>query len=198
MDRAIKTVEQFGMTGPVDRWRAARERIHREVCEKGFDAELNSFTQSYGSKRLDASLLLIPTVGFLPPSDPRVLGTISAVERGLVRDGFVARYLTQEARGADGLAGREGAFLACSFWLVDALLVSHRQPEAVVLFERLLALRNDVGLLSEEYDVDQRRLVGNFPQAFSHVALINSARSLASAHGPAQQRKSTRRATFTR
>jgi GH15 family glucan-1,4-alpha-glucosidase len=191
MDRAVKAVEQHGMHGPVDRWRAVREDIHRDVCTKGFDAELGSFTQAYGSKILDASLLLVPSVGFLPPEDARVQGTIAAVERDLTRDGFVVRYPTCEARGPDGQSGREGAFLACSFWLVDALVLSGRRAEAIQLFERLLAVRNDVGLLSEEYDVDRKRLVGNFPQAFSHVALVNSARSLARQDGPVQHRTRT-------
>ena len=191
MDRAVKAVEQHAMRGPVERWRAVRDAIHRDVCANAFDADQGSFTQSYEAKTLDASLLLIPAVGFLPPEDTRVRGTIAAIERELVRDGFVLRYPTEEGRGSDGLEGREGAFLACSFWLVDALVLSGRRDEATTLFERLLAVRNEVGLLSEEYDVERKRLVGNFPQAFSHVALVNSARNLASADGPVHHRGAT-------
>jgi GH15 family glucan-1,4-alpha-glucosidase len=193
-DRAIKSVERQGLSGPSDRWRALRDTIHRDVCAQGFDASLGSFTQSYGSKLLDASLLLIPAVGFLPAHDPRVMGTIAAIERDLLRDGFVMRYRTEGTEGAvgmDGLPGGEGAFLACSFWLVDAYVLTGRHEEAHALFERLLALRNDVGLLSEEYDAKHARLVGNFPQAFSHIALVNSARNLASESGPAHHRWST-------
>jgi len=177
-DRLVKTVEQEGLDGPVDRWRRARAEIHREVCEKGFDASLGAFTQSYGSKLLDASLLLIPAVGFLPPDDPRVKGTILAIERELCQDGFVVRYPTVEGQNADGLPGREGAFIACTFWLVDALLAIGRRDDARRIFERAISVANDVGLLSEEYDTIRGRLVGNFPQAFSHVALVNSARHL--------------------
>lgn len=191
LDRAIKAVERHSVEGPIDRWRAVRDEIHRDVCSRGYDAELGCFTQSYGSKSLDATLLRIPTVGFLPIGDPRVKRTISAIERSLLRDGFVARYHTQEGRNVDGVAGKEGTFLACSFWLVDAYVLSGRREEAVRLFERLLAVRNDVGLLSEEYDVSRRRLVGNYPQAFSHVALVNSARNLSRAGGPAHHRTST-------
>jgi len=187
-DRAVKTVEQLGGDGPVDRWRAMRARVHDQVCTRGFDRDRNTFTQVYGRRELDASLLLVPIVGFLPAEDPRVLGTIDAVQRELVSDGFVRRYPTQERDNLDGLSGCEGVFLACSFWLVDALVLVGRRDEAAALFERLLAVRNDVGLLSEEYDPRQRRLVGNFPQAFSHVALINSAHNLCVPHGPAHQR----------
>jgi GH15 family glucan-1,4-alpha-glucosidase len=187
-DRAEKTVRAFGLDGPVDRWRALCDRIHDEVCTRGFDRERNTFTQSYGSRELDASLLQLPIVGFLSGRDPRILGTIDAIQRELVVDGLVRRYPTSGGDNLDGLPGGEGAFLACSFWLVDALVLSGRRDEATVLFERLLALRNDVGLLSEEYDTRHRRLVGNFPQAFSHVALINSARNLLAEHGPAKQR----------
>jgi len=191
MDRVVKAVEQHQMEGPVDRWRRAREAICRDVCEKGWDAERNTFTQSYGSRDLDASLLLIPTVGFLKPHDPRVIGTVAAIERELVRDGFVLRYPTSEGPNIDGLRGSEGAFLACSFWLVDAYVLTGRRKEAWRLFERLLAVRNDLGLMSEEYDVQRKRLVGNFPQAFSHVALVNSARALTTDEGAAQLRKET-------
>jgi GH15 family glucan-1,4-alpha-glucosidase len=187
-DRAIKSVEQLGAEGPVDRWRALRDGVHAEVCARGFEGARGTFTQAYGSPLLDASLLLLPIVGFLPGKDPRVLGTIDAIQRELVVDGFMRRYQTCERGNVDGLPGRDGAFLACSFWLVDALVLADRRDEATALFERLLAVRNDVGLLSEEYDTRRQRLVGNFPQAFSHVALINSARNLSVEHGPAKQR----------
>lgn len=187
-DRAVKTVEQHALQGPADRWRALRDRIHDEVCARGFHRERNTFTQAYGSGDLDAALLLVPLVGFLPGTDPRVLGTVEAIERDLTTDGFVHRYRTGGGSSVDGMPGSEGAFLACSFWLVDALCLANRRRDAEALFERLLAVRNDVGLLSEQYDTRARRLVGNFPQAFSHVALINSARNLAAAHGPAKQR----------
>jgi GH15 family glucan-1,4-alpha-glucosidase len=175
MDRAVSDVEEFGLEGPVETWKATRQAIYDEVCEKGFDAERNTFTQYYGSRTLDASTLMIPMVGFLPPDDPRVVGTVEAIQRELTHDGFVLRYDAENAAEVDGLSGREGAFLACSFWLVDNLELIGRHDEAVTLFERLLALRNDVGLLSEEYDPVAKRLVGNFPQAFSHISLVNSA-----------------------
>jgi GH15 family glucan-1,4-alpha-glucosidase len=178
-DRAVRAVEQFGFEGPVDRWRRIRAEIHAEVCREGFDADRGTFTQYYGSRELDASVLLIPTVGFLPPNDPRVLGTIDAVQRELTQDGLVYRYSAGSAEGeVDGLPGKEGAFLPCSFWLVDALAMAGRRAEARSLFERLLALRNDLGLISEEYDVDRGRMVGNFPQAFTHLALVDSAHRL--------------------
>ncbi|MFI6316000.1 glycoside hydrolase family 15 protein [Nonomuraea sp. NPDC050556] len=178
MDRAIKQVERFGRPGPVDRWRAVRDQIHAEICDKGYDAARNTFTQSYGSSELDASLLLIPIVGFLPPDDPMVTGTVEAIERELMSDDFVLRYPVAEDNAVDGLPGGEGAFLACSFWLVQVMAMQGRREEAVTLFERLLSLRNDVGLLAEEYDPRYARLVGNFPQAFSHVPLIEAARAL--------------------
>ncbi|WP_416380811.1 glycoside hydrolase family 15 protein [Georgenia sp. H159] len=178
MDRAVQAVERFGLEGPVDRWRLLRSQIHAEVCEYGYDADRRTFTQFYGSQGLDAALLLIPQVGFLPWDDPRVSGTVDAVQRELVEDGFVLRYRPDADGGVDGLPGIEGAFLACSFWLVDALSGIGRYEEALSHFERLLALRNDVGLLSEEYDPRHRRQVGNTPQAFSHVGLVNSARHL--------------------
>ena len=191
LDRAIKAVAQHGMDGPLDRWRALRDRIHRDVCERGYDPDLGCFTQAYGSKVLDATLLRIPTVGFLPIGDPRVQRTIAAIERTLLKDGFVARYPTHEGGNLDGVEGKEAAFLACSFWLVDAYVMSGRREEARAMFERLVSVRNDVGLLSEEYDVERGRLVGNFPQAFSHVALVNSARNLSHAGGPVHHRGST-------
>jgi len=186
LDRGIRAIEGNKVEGPVARWREVRQRIHAEVCARGFNSELGSFVQSYDSKNLDASLLLIPTTGFLPADDPRIRGTIEAVERHLFVDGFVRRYDTHTTD--DGLPPGEGAFLACSFWLVDALLLSGRQDDARQLFERLLGLRNDVGLLAEEYDTGAKRLVGNFPQAFSHIALVNSAHNLGHAVKPAQQR----------
>jgi GH15 family glucan-1,4-alpha-glucosidase len=185
-DRAIKSAETWQLPAELDRWRAIRDRIHADVCDKGFDRSLGSFTRAYGTKELDASLLLLPAVGFLSHDDPRVTGTIAAVEKHLMSDGFVLRYDTN--RSDDGLTGQEGVFLACSFWLVDAYLMSGRRDEAVALFERLLSLRNDVGLLSEEYDPRSKRLVGNFPQAFSHLALVNTASNLSHFEKPAEQR----------
>jgi GH15 family glucan-1,4-alpha-glucosidase len=175
-DRAIKSVERFGLVGPSDRWRAIRDAIHAEVCDRGFDRGLGAFTQAYGSGTLDASLLLMALVGFLPPSDPRVRGTVEAIERDLTVDGLVLRYHTHQAD--DGLPPGEGAFLACSFWLADNLALLGRHADARALFERLLALRNDVGLLAEEYDPVARRQLGNFPQAFSHVGLVDTAFNL--------------------
>jgi GH15 family glucan-1,4-alpha-glucosidase len=178
-DRGVQAVERFGRTGPVERWREARAQIHREVCEQGFDRHLNSFTQSYGSKRLDASVLVIPLVGFLPPDDGRVVGTVAAVERELYREGFVYRYSQDdEAQSVDGLVPGEGAFLPCTFWFVDNLALQGRLDEAEEVFQRLLDLRSDLGLLAEEWDPATRRQLGNFPQAFTHVALVNSAFNL--------------------
>jgi GH15 family glucan-1,4-alpha-glucosidase len=178
-DRAVRTVEDgLGLDGPVDRWRAVRDEIHREVCEKGFDETLGSFVQSYGSQELDASLLLLPLVGFLPAADPRIRGTIEAVERELLQDGFVLRYRTHES-GVDGLPPGEGVFLPCSFWLADCYELLGRHDEAHELFERLVGLSNDLGLLSEEYDPQSQRLLGNFPQAFTHLALVNTAFNVA-------------------
>lgn len=179
LDRLVRAIEEYGRSGPVERWRKVRDQIHDEVCRNGFDPTLGSFTQSYGSRIVDASSLLVPIVGFLPPDDDRVRGTIAAVERHLVQDGFVLRYPTNEEENIDGLRGREGAFIACSFWLVDALALVGRRQQARALFERLVTIANDVGLLSEEYDLERKRLVGNFPQAFSHVALVNSGMNLA-------------------
>ncbi|MGX1887374.1 glycoside hydrolase family 15 protein [Streptomyces sp. NPDC055287] len=177
VDRTIKLIEMGDADGPVERWRELRDEIHRDVCEKGYDPERNTFTQSYGSKELDASLLLIPQMGFLPPDDKRVIGTIEAIQRELsTEDGFVLRYPTAgDDEGLDGLAGDEGAFLACSFWLADDLAMIGRVDEARKLFEKLLGLRNDLGLLAEEWDSRLQRQVGNFPQAFSHVPLIDTA-----------------------
>jgi GH15 family glucan-1,4-alpha-glucosidase len=178
MDRAVRDVEEFGYDGPVDKWRASAVAIKKEVLEKAFDPDRKTFTQYYGSKELDASVLMIPLVGFLPPSDPRVVGTVEAIQRELTHDGFVMRYDSENSTEVDGLKGREGAFLACSFWLVDNLELIGRHSEATALFEKLLALQNDVGLLAEEYDPVAKRLVGNFPQAFSHISLVNSAVNL--------------------
>lgn len=175
-DRAVKDAEIYGLGGPVERWRQVRDAIHAQVCAQGYDARCNSFVQSYGSADLDASLLLIPQVGFLPPDDPRVRGTVEAIERNLVVDGLALRYST--ATAVDALPPGEGTFLPCSFWLADALVLIGRREDGEALFERLLALRNDVGLLSEEYDPRARRMLGNFPQALTHMALINSARLL--------------------
>ena len=185
-DRAIKSAQEFALAGPLDRWREIAAAIHADVCRRGFDPELGSFVQSYEGKELDASLLLLPQVGFLAPDDPRVRGTVRAIERRLMVDGLVMRYDT--AASDDGLPPGEGVFLACSFWLVDAYVLQHRWGDARRLFDRLLDLRNDVGLLSEEYDPHARRLVGNFPQAFTHVALVNSALNLTRAKPLAKQR----------
>ncbi len=185
-DRMIRSAEEFGLDGPVAHWRDVREVIHRQVCKEGFDRAQNCFVQSYGVSVLDASLLLLPIVGFLPPSDPRIRGTLAAIERNLLRDGFVLRYHT--SAGTDGLPPGEGVFLACSFWLADNYVLQGRYEDAQKLFERLLSLRNDVGLLAEEYDPCAKRQLGNFPQAFSHLALINTAHNLISANGAAHLR----------
>ncbi|AXG82375.1 glycoside hydrolase family 15 protein [Streptomyces paludis] len=179
-DRAVRTLEADpSLSGDVGRWRAMRDAVHQEVCEKAYDPVRNTFTQSYGSTELDAATLLIPRVGFLPPDDPRVVGTVDAVRAELGHEGFVRRYSTASAYGVDGLPGREGTFLVCSFWLADALYATGRPAEAAELFHRLLALRNDVGLLSEEYDPVARRQLGNYPQAFSHIGLVVTALTLA-------------------
>ncbi|ORT57513.1 glycoside hydrolase family 15 protein [Streptomyces sp. CB03238] len=178
-DRAVRTLEKDpSLRGDVGRWRAMRDEVHREVCEKGYDPERNTFTQSYGSRELDAATLLIPRVGFLPPDDPRVVGTVDAVWAELNHNGLIRRYST-EGVSVDGLPGDEGTFLVCSFWMADALRMTGRTKEARELFERLLALRNDVGLLAEEYDAAARRQLGNFPQAFSHIGLVGTALALA-------------------
>jgi GH15 family glucan-1,4-alpha-glucosidase len=185
VDRAVRTMQEFGEDGPLESWMRLRADIHDEVCRFGFSQEIGSFVQYFGGKDLDASLLMLPLVGFLPPEDPRIQGTVAAIEKHLLKHGFVARYDTRTA--VDGVPGAEGVFLACSFWLVDNYVLQHRYDEARELFERLLAIRNDVGLLSEEYDPKERRQLGNFPQAFSHLALVNSAHNLGEAK-PAKQR----------
>jgi GH15 family glucan-1,4-alpha-glucosidase len=188
-DRAIKIAERLdgGNEGEaVQAWREIRDEIHADVCANAFDPELGSFVQAYGSKSLDAALLLLPLVGFLPPTDPRMTGTVEAIEKRLLLDGLVFRYDTGE--GVDGLPPGEGAFLACSFWLADNYILQGRVAEARALFEHLLSLRNDVGLLAEEYDPRAKRQLGNFPQAFSHVALVNTAFNLTRSAGPAGQR----------
>jgi GH15 family glucan-1,4-alpha-glucosidase len=182
----VQAVARFGNDGPVDRWQALRGAIHHEVVTQGFDAERNTFTQSYGSKALDASTLMIPLVGFLPGDDPRVAGTVDAIQRELVHDGLVRRYPSHE--GIDGLPPGEGAFLPCSFWLADALGMLGRDDEARAMFERLAGLANDVGLLSEQYDPVAGRMLGNFPQAFTHVSLVNTAANLSSHTRPAVHR----------
>jgi GH15 family glucan-1,4-alpha-glucosidase len=181
-DRAVKGVERFGLAGPLEKWRRIRDTIHADVCARGWDGARGAFVQHYGATHLDASLLLMPLVGFLPPSDPRVRSTVDAIRRELTEDGLVLRYSTET--GVDRLPPGEGCFLPCSFWLADALLVTGRRDEAHALFERLLGLCNDVGLLAEEYDPRQRRMLGNFPQALTHMALVNTARLLAM---PAEQ-----------
>jgi GH15 family glucan-1,4-alpha-glucosidase len=186
LDRAVKGVEQFGLQGPVEHWRNLRRVVHRQVLENGFDAQRNCFVQSYGSTALDASLLLIPQVGFLPCTDPRVRGTVEAIEHELMQDGLVLRYRT--GTNVDGLPPGEGVFLPCSFWMVDNLAMLGRYDDARAMFERLLALCNDVGLISEEYDPRTKRLLGNFPQAFTHVSLVNSARNLSRPGGPSEHR----------
>jgi len=178
VDRAVRMVQEFGVDGPLNRWDRLRSDIHDEVCRLGFSRELNSFVQYYGGKELDASLLLLPLVGFLPPEDPRIQGTVTAIEKNLMHDGLVARYNTRSS--VDGLVGNEGSFLACSFWMVDNYFLQGRIDKARSLFEHLLSLRNDVGLLAEEYDAKEHRQLGNFPQAFSHLALVNSAHNLSS------------------
>jgi GH15 family glucan-1,4-alpha-glucosidase len=191
-DQAIKARERYALGGPVDRWRSVRQEIFEDVCRNGFDREMGSFVQAYGSKSLDASLLRIPLVGFLPADDERMLGTVRAIERGLRKDEFVLRYRTEEA--GDGLEPGEGVFLACSFWLADNYVLQNRHAEAEALLKKLLALCNDVGLLSEEYDPASKRLLGNFPQAITHVSLVNSILNLTQEHGPADQRSEVHRA----
>ncbi|NKE67600.1 glycoside hydrolase family 15 protein [Ramlibacter sp. RBP-2] len=189
VDRAVRAAQRFGLQAPLEHWRDMAQRIHGDACSHGYDARLGTFVQSYGSDQLDASLLLLPLVGFLPASDPRIQGTLAAIEHRLLRDGLVLRYDT--SRGQDGLPPGEGAFLPCSFWFVDNLLLQGRREQALAMFERLLSLRNDLGLLAEEYDPVAGRQLGNFPQAFSHLALADTARNLGSAHGPVQRRQVT-------
>jgi GH15 family glucan-1,4-alpha-glucosidase len=189
MDRMVQGIETFSLPGEVTRWKRVREDIHREVCTRGFDAELQSFTQYYGARQVDASLLMIPLSGFLPPDDPRVVGTVRAIERDLSRDGLVMRYSHDRAHNVDGLPPGEGVFLACSFWLADTYTLQGRRAEAVALLRRLLDLRNDIGLLAEEYDPEAKRLVGNFPQALSHLSLVNTVFNLIQQSGPAQHRQ---------
>ena len=188
MDRAVKTVEDLGLAGDAGKWRRIRDEIHDEVCREGFDASLNSFVQYYGSTDPDASLLMLPVVGFIKATDPRMVGTVDYIQRRLARDGgFIDRYPTHP--DVDGLPPGEGAFLLCTFWLADNLALQGRHAEAREIFENLLSLRNDVGLLSEQYDPGARRLLGNFPQAFSHVGLINTALNLTATGGPAEDRQ---------
>jgi GH15 family glucan-1,4-alpha-glucosidase len=188
LDRAIEAVERHGLAGEVDRWRTVRREIHETVCAHGYHAGRAAFTQEFGSDRLDASLLMMPLVGFLPIDDERVAGTVEAIRKELTHEGLVHRYHPRRSADVDGLPPGEGTFLPCSFWLVDCLCLANRHDEARVLFEQLLALRTPLGLLSEEYDSHARRLVGNFPQAFSHVALVNSAHNLARGGAAAKRR----------
>ncbi len=187
LDRGVSAVERYGLDGPLERWRALRDRIHAEVCTKGYDAERNTFVQHYGGRGLDASLLMLPLVSFLPADDPRIVGTVEAIEAELVVDGFVHRY--DLGHTDDGLAGSEASFLMCSFWLADCLQLIGRRADARALWERLLDVRNDLGLLAEEYDVGAGRMIGNFPQAFSHVALVNTAGTLSPVHPAARERR---------
>ena len=185
-DRAIKIAQHDTLHGPIEKWISIREKIHAEVCEKGFNLKLNSFTQAYDNSNLDASLLMLPLVGFLPANDPRIEGTVAAIEKSLVRDGYVCRYNPDHTD--DGVGESEGVFLACSFWLADTYVLQGRNKEAKTLFDRLLSIRNDVGLLSEEYDPVSKRFLGNFPQAFSHVSLVNSAFHFYSQESPIHDR----------
>jgi GH15 family glucan-1,4-alpha-glucosidase len=186
VDRAVRTMEEFGDDGPLERWRALRTQIHEAVCKFGFNKSKNSFVQSFGSEKLDASLLMLPLVGFLPAQDPRILGTVAAIERELVNDDLVSRYRTDDA--VDGIQEPEGVFLACTFWLADNFIMQGRREDGERLFSKLLGLCNDVGLLSEEYDPVTGTHLGNFPQAFSHVSLINTAHNLTSTESPARHR----------
>ena len=187
-DRAVKAVEEVGLPGPVERWARLRDEIKEDILAHGYDPRRKTFTQFYGSEELDAALLMVARVGFLPATDERVAGTVAAIEEHLMENGFVQRYTQHHDVDVDGLPPGEGAFLACTFWLADNYALMGRHAEARETFERLLALRNDVGLLSEEYDTDEQRLVGNFPQAFSHVPLIDTARTLSAALGPTEAR----------
>jgi GH15 family glucan-1,4-alpha-glucosidase len=184
-DRAIKSAEKFGFDAPLERWRMLRDRICSDVCEKGFDASQNAFVESYGSKLLDASILLLPAVGFLPASDPRVRGTIAAIEKHMMRDGFVLRHDPREV--SDEQQPAEGAFLACTLWLADAHVLAGELNKAQALFDRVIAVANDLGLLAEEYDPGAGRQTGNFPQALTHIALINTAHNLSAASKPVEK-----------
>jgi GH15 family glucan-1,4-alpha-glucosidase len=188
LDRAVQGVERFGLPGPAARWKALRDEIHAQVCREGFNPARNAFVQFYGSDLLDASLLMMPLVGFLPAGDPRMVGTVAAIERELCEGGLVRRYAGDSLGEIDGLPGEEGAFLPCSFWLADNLILQGRRDEGRAVFDRLVGLANDVGLLAEEYDAAAGRLVGNFPQAFTHVALVNTAHNLGAGTGPARAR----------
>ena len=185
-DRGVKSIERWNLDGPLERWRAVRDEIHAEICDRGIDPDNGGFAQYYGATVPDASLLLLPIVGFLPADDPRIMRTVVNIEHRLLTNGFVRRYIPEP--DVDGLPEGEGAFLACSFWFVDALVLLGRIEEARAHFERLLHLTNDVGLLAEEYDPHAKRMLGNFPQALSHVALVNSALNLSRAEGPARHR----------
>jgi GH15 family glucan-1,4-alpha-glucosidase len=189
IDRAVKAVEQFGLEGDLGKWTAARTEIHEDICRQGFHPGRGAFTQSYGAVELDASLLMLPLVGFLPAHDPRIISTVEQIQRELTIDGFVARYQTESSGHVDGLPAGEGTFLPCSFWLADCLHLMGRTADAAALFERLLAVRNDLGLLAEEYDPRAQRQLGNVPQAFSHVGLVNTAHNLSPRTvGPAEER----------
>jgi GH15 family glucan-1,4-alpha-glucosidase len=186
-DRSVADVEHFGLAGPVDQWRATRDTIREEIFEQGFNRDLNAFVQFYGSNLADASLLMLPSLGFIAADDPRMVGTVALIRKHLQSDGLISRYPTDPS--IDGLPPGEGAFLLCTFWLADVLALQGHYDEAVEIFERLLSLRNDVGLLAEQYDPVARRQLGNFPQAFSHVGLINTARNLQNHGGPAEDRQ---------
>ena len=185
LDRMVRAVQRYGLDGPADRWQALRDAVHEEICAKAFDADENAFVQSFGGRSLDAATLMLPLVGFLPANDPRCVGTAKAIESKLMRDGFLLRYTPDEE--LEGLHGREGAFLACTFWLADNYAMRGETDKAQEIFGRLSGVANDVGLLSEEYDPVARRQLGNFPQAFSHVSLVNTAHNLAKGR-PAEKR----------
>jgi GH15 family glucan-1,4-alpha-glucosidase len=195
IDRAVKSAEQCKLDGPIDRWRALRDQIHADVCENGFNRRVNAFVQAYESDLIDASLLLMPLVGFLPATDPRVRSTVECIEKELLVDGFVLRYDSEATD--DGLPAGEGAFLACSFWLADNYMLLGREKDARRMFERLLSLRNDVGLLAEGYDPRLKRQVGNFPQGFSHIALLSTAFNLSRDHQPTSKRPAHQRTDAT-
>ena len=195
VDRAVRAVEEFGLDGPVERWRSLRDTIHQDVCAQGYHKERGAFTQFYGSDKLDAALLMAPLVGFLPATDERIVSTVDLIANELMIDGFVQRYHPEESASVDGLPPGEGSFLPCSFWMVDCLHLMGREQEAREMFTRLLAIRNSLGLISEEYDQARHRLIGNFPQAFTHVGLINTARNLSPKVGPADHRSAHLAAT---